>query len=278
MSNTTAKALPTVQSIEELLTEYYENLTLLTVDKSSLESNTARIKALYEGASNNNRVSVRYNVYESELEELKAKLFNIEGYGRYHVVSTSSSQMGLFEKYHDMIKEGYTVLREKDEPNKYYLFEAQNVVRSFALKASPEKEAADLKYLTERLEKDMHRIAELESDALLDENKATEYAKSKHLKQKEAYEIALAESAKTLAKQKATEIRNNAVAKLQGKSALDVLLSEDKPFYTFDELKTASNMDVDSEVSDVLKGKGLVSKKVKINDKGERAMRWVKKA
>ena len=53
--------------------------------------------------------------------------------------------MGLFEKYHDMIKEGYTVLREKDEPNKYYLFEAQNVVRSFALKASPEKEAADFK-------------------------------------------------------------------------------------------------------------------------------------
>lgn len=277
MTNTNAQALPTVQSIETLINEYYENVQFHTLDKEAVEKNFESIKASYAtkvATPNPIRKRMDWEKEETELDTLHYYLRNLDNIGAFESHYDVSGK-SAYTKFAKLLSEGYTTIEENGF---YHLFDHTGTGHNFGIckpVAMQEKELEERKL---KLVADMERIVAIKNEELLCVNKASEYAQSKHAEQQKAYEDAIAKVSTNYAEERAQKAKVELLAKLQNKTAFDVLLDENKPFYTYDELKAVSGLEVDSEVSALLKSKGLESKKVTVDTQGARAMRWVKQA
>jgi hypothetical protein len=253
-----------VQTIEELIQEYYNNIT--PVDYETLKAEFKQKCFEYYPKSRDKGDRPSSDIKPTLLEDLKHILSEPYYFFRakrkediYKIVEVYCGKYAQHSYYvfGQMVQKGYKPIYPNDEHYKGKFDQLR-----FLIEKSEEMDKDTLNTISIEIDKAFAELEELQVEFDADITRATEWATQRHEEQKKAFEIQTRQDEEKAVYNAAQCASLRMKAKAKGVSMLDLLLAEKRDSYSYDELKAASELVNDGELSKVLKEKGLEKKRV----------------
>ncbi|HGZ6763903.1 hypothetical protein R7007_04715 [Vibrio sp. 1636] len=238
MSIATTNTLPNVQTVEELIKDYYRTqvikseIDLEHVDKvvnfNRASYNLPYISTSAPKAFTSRKDEIKYLLSGSNLVK-ENKLC------AYHHEYIREGLQQLLVKHDELLKEGYKTVSSQE----HNLFH-QLSVNKLIMKKPNNMIETDIKFIKEKIVLLLEELNDIERKEKMDVVKATNWAQNKHSEQKAAYDKAIAE----LAASEANSLNDMYVNFSQYFDSI-----ESRDYWFFDELKdmcgNASNKDIE---------------------------------
>ncbi|ELL4667512.1 hypothetical protein Q5V23_004421 [Vibrio fluvialis] len=260
----TIESLPVVQTLEELVKQYYREVPKSAcVDKEALEKCITINLAIYNNVHPSSYKLPLNLTREEEIKELLSGSHFVDNkkvckYLRQYNDKGLQNLPVLVAEY---LEQGYKVV-PNNEINLHQYFK-QNWLIMEKPQEIIDAEIADIKKGIEALFKEK---AEIERKNLMSAEKAMEYAKAKHAEQEETYNTAI-----TLEAAAEAEKQAEFFTKYNG----FVNEIEAKDFWFFDDVKALTDSEANADIEKLLTQCGFISVRKYLAD-GKQKTLWVK--
>lgn len=264
MSIATNNPLPTVESVSDLIKEYYRT----QVTKPELDQERVNKVVNFNLASYNlPYISTKApKVFSSRKDEIKYllagnNLVNENKLCAYHHEFVKQGLQHLLTKHDELLKEGYKTVSSKE----HNLFH-QLSVNKLIMKKPDSLIEEDIKYIKEQVVSLLDELNEIERKEKMDVVKATEYAKAKHAEQQAVFDKAVAELA-------ANEANN--LNDMHTKFAQHFEEIESKDYWFFEDVQALCGDAANKDIEEVLTYLKYASTRKYLADGKQRKL-WVK--
>ncbi|HCH1528225.1 TPA: hypothetical protein NKQ35_000616 [Vibrio parahaemolyticus] len=230
--------LPNVQTVEELIKEYYQTQVIKPIlDQERVNKVVNFNLASYKLPYISTRVPKSFSSCKEEIKYLLSgnNFINENKLSAYHHEFVKEGLQHLLIKHDELLKEGYKTVSSQE----HNLFH-QLSVNKLIMKKPDSLIEGDIKTIKEQVVSLINELNEIERKEKMDVVKATNWAQNKHSEQKAVYDKAIAE----LAASEANSLNDMYVNFSQYFDSI-----ESRDYWFFDDLKdmcgNASNKDIE---------------------------------
>ncbi|MFN1551234.1 hypothetical protein [Vibrio natriegens] len=264
MSIATNNPLPTVESVSDLIKEYYRTQVI----KPELDQERVNKAVNFNLASYNlPYISTRApKVFSSRKDEITFllagnNLVNENKLCAYHHEFVKEGLQHLLVKHDELLKDGYKTVSSQE----HNLFH-QLSVNKLIMKKPDSLIQSDINSIKEQVVSLLDELNEIERKEKMDVVKATEYAKAKHAQQQAAFDKAVAELA-------ASEANN--LNDMHTKFAQHFEEIESKDYWFFEDVQALCGDAANKDIEEVLTYLGFIAVRKYLSDEKQHKV-WVK--